>query len=86
MTEADAVGASFGSDIAALIAFGTSEAIRGSETCTTVNAPSGGTFQECNRSFSNRGEVGVILLSGILGYPLGVFTTQRAISRDAWRH
>ena len=78
MTEADAVGASFGSDIAALIALGTSEAIRGSETCTTVNVPSGGTFQECNRSFSNRGEVAVILLSGILGYPLGVLYPRNA--------
>jgi hypothetical protein len=78
MNEADAVGAAFGSDIAALIAFGTSEAIRGSETCTTVNTPSGGSFEDCTRSFSNRGEVAVILLTGILGYPLGVLYPRNA--------
>src|SRR2546423_15359836 len=34
MTEADAVGAAFGSDIGALIGWGTMEALRGPETCT----------------------------------------------------
>src|ERR1700694_3652904 len=34
MTEADAVGAAFGSDIGALIGWGATEAIRGEENCT----------------------------------------------------
>jgi len=36
MTEADAVGTAFGSDIGALIGWGTAEAIRGKETCTPI--------------------------------------------------
>ncbi|MEP6549935.1 MAG: hypothetical protein ABJB95_02060 [Gemmatimonadales bacterium] len=58
MTEADAVGAAFGSDIGALIGWGTAEAIRGSDT--------------------NRGEIAVILASGIIGYPLGVLYPRNA--------
>lgn len=58
MTEADAVGAAFGSDIGALIGWGTTEAIRDSDT--------------------NRGEIAVILASGIIGYPLGVLYPRNA--------
>ena len=72
MTEADAVGAAFGSDIGALIGWGTAEAIRGGETCTTINPPSGFPFTECKRSLSNRSEIGIILVSGLFGYPFGI--------------
>jgi hypothetical protein len=75
MTEADAVGAAFGSDIGALIGWGATEAIRGQETCTQPDpllAPS------CVRSFSNRAEVTVILASGIIGYPMGVLYPRNA--------
>jgi hypothetical protein len=78
MTEADAAGAAFGSDIAALIGFGTAEAIRGSETCTTVNTPSGFPSTTCERSFSQRGEVALIMLAGVIGYPMGVLYPRNA--------
>jgi hypothetical protein len=75
MTEADAVGAAFGSDIGALIGYGTMEAIRGKETCTVDPA----TFIEtCTRNLSDRTEVAVILASGILGYPLGLLYPRNA--------
>jgi len=76
MTEADAVGASFGSDVGALIGWGMMEAIRGEETCT----PNADPFATpvCKRSLSDRSEVAVILASGILGYPLGVLYPRNA--------
>lgn len=76
MTEADAVGAAWGSDIGALIAFGTMEALRGEETCTfdPVN------FTETcrGRRLSDRAEVATILGAGIIGYPLGVLYPRNA--------
>jgi len=78
MTEADAVGAAFGSDIGALIGWGTSEAIRGDETCTTVTPPGGIPSLECDRHLSTRAEVAVILASGILGYPMGILYPRNA--------
>jgi hypothetical protein len=78
MTEADAVGAAFGSDVGALIGWGTIEAIRGGDKCTTVNPPSGFPFTECKRNLSTRTEVATILLSGILGYPMGVLYPRNA--------
>ena len=78
MTEADAVGAAFGSDIGALIGWGTFEAIRGGEKCTTLNPPSGIPITECKRNLSTRSEVGVVLASGILGYPMGVLYPRNA--------
>ena len=76
MTEADAVGAAFGSDIGALIGWGTTEAIRGKETCT----PSPDPFSPpvCTRSLSNRTEVALVLASGIIGYPLGLLYPRNA--------
>jgi hypothetical protein len=76
MTEADAVGAAFGSDIGALIGWGTSEAVRGKETCTPNPDPL--LAPDCRRSFSNRAEVTVILASGIIGYPMGVLYPRNA--------
>lgn len=76
MTEADAVGAGFGSDIGSLIAFGTMEAIRGREDCTfdTVTLTNNCT----KRRLSNRSEVAIVLASGIIGYPLGVLYPRNA--------
>ena len=78
MTEADAVGSAFGSDLGALIGWGTAEALRGGETCTTVNPPSGFPFTDCKRSFSARAEVAIILASGIVGYPMGLLYPRNA--------
>jgi hypothetical protein len=76
MTEADAVGLAFGSDVGALIGWGVSEAIRGKETCT---ANTGTTLPPtCSRSFSTRAEVTTILASGIVGYPLGLLYPRNA--------
>jgi hypothetical protein len=75
MTEADAVGAAFGSDIGALIGWGTAEAIRGSETCTVTG---GGPPPQCTRNLSTRTEVAMILGSGIIGYPLGLLYPRNA--------
>ena len=76
MTEADAVGTAFGSDIGALIGWGAAEAIRGRETCT----PNADPFSEpiCKRSLSDRSEVAIILASGIIGYPLGLLYPRNA--------
>ena len=75
MTEADAVGSAFGSDLGALIGWGTMEAIRGREKCTFDDV----TFvQTCTRSLSTRAEVATILASGIIGYPLGLLYPRNA--------
>jgi hypothetical protein len=76
MTEADAVGLAFGSDVGALIGWGTTEAIRGRKTCTPNPDPV--LPPDCRRSFSDRAEVTVILASGIIGYPLGLLYPRNA--------
>jgi hypothetical protein len=77
MTEADAVAAGFGSDIGALIAFGTMEALRGSRDCTFDPL----TFVESctTRRLSNRSEVAIVLASGLIGYPIGVLYPRNAM-------
>jgi len=75
MTEADAVGAAFGSDIGALIGWGVAETIRGPETCRP--SPTDG-FPVCERKLSDKGEVLIILGSGIIGYPFGVLYPRNA--------
>jgi hypothetical protein len=75
MTEADAAGTAFGSDIGALIGWGTAEAIRGRETCTVT--PDGPPPQ-CTRNLSDRTEIAMILASGIIGYPLGLLYPRNA--------
>ena len=77
MTEADAVGAAFGSDIGTLIGWGVAEAIRGRETCT-VNPNGPFASPQCSRNLSDRSEVAIILSSGILGYPFGVLYPRNA--------
>jgi hypothetical protein len=74
MTESDAVGAAFGSDVGALIGYGTTEAIRGERSC---NQPTGGS-PSCGRRLSNKAEVALILGSGIIGYPFGVLYPRNA--------
>ena len=76
MTEADAVGAAWGSDIGALIAFGTMEALRGEDTCSFDPLNSTETCE--GRRLSNRAEVATILGAGIIGYPLGVLYPRNA--------
>src|SRR5437868_9010385 len=78
MTEADAVGAAFGSDVGALIGWGTAEMIRGGERCTVAAVAGDGQFTSCTRSLSNRTEVALILGSGILGYPMGLLYPRNA--------
>ena len=78
MTEADAVGSAFGSDLGALIGWGTAEALRGGETCTTITTPNGTFPGDCKRSFSARAEVAIILASGIIGYPMGLLYPRNA--------
>ena len=76
MTEADAVGSAFGSDIGALIGWGTAEFIRGKETCTPNPDPL--LPPACKRGLSDRAEVTMILASGIVGYPLGLLYPRNA--------
>ena len=76
MTEADAVGAAFGSDVGALIGWGTAEAIRGRKTCTANPDPT--LPPNCSRSLSNKSEVTLIVASGIIGYPMGVLYPRNA--------
>jgi len=76
MTEADAVAAGFGSDIGALIAFGTMEAARGIDKCTIVPVTFGETCTR--RRLSNRSEVAVVLASGLIGYPIGLLYPRNA--------
>jgi hypothetical protein len=76
MTEADAVATAWGSDIGALIAFGTMEAVRGKSECTFDPATS---LTTCNsRRLSDRSEVAIVLASGIIGYPLGLLYPRNA--------
>lgn len=73
MTEADAIGAGFGSNISALIALGTVEAIRGDRGCAQ---PTAGT-NDCG-GISDKAEVATILAAGLVGYPLGVLYPRNA--------
>lgn len=77
MTEADAVASGFGSDIGAMIAFGTMEALRGNRECTFDQT----TFMETctTRRLSNRSEVAVVLASGLIGYPIGLLYPRNAM-------
>jgi hypothetical protein len=74
MTEADAVGAAFGSDIGALIGFGAAEAINGDTGC---KPQSDGTI-DCGGRLSDRAVVALVLASGVIGYPLGVLYPRNA--------
>jgi hypothetical protein len=73
MSEADAVGAGFGADISALIAWGTTQALAGEERCSIEDE-----VFRCSDRFSDKAQVAVILGSGLLGYPLGVLYPRNA--------
>jgi hypothetical protein len=73
MTEADAVATAFGSDIGALIGFGTMEALRGGWR----DCPNDTLVQDCRR-LSNKSEVAVVLASGLIGYPIGLMYPRNA--------
>lgn len=74
MTEAEGVGAAFGSDAGALIGYGVAETLRGSSDCVQR---SDGTL-DCGGRISDRGVVAIVLASGIIGYPLGVLYPRNA--------
>ena len=69
MTEAEAVGAGFGADLGALIAFGTTGWIRGDGSCELDPVTENTT---CGERISDKFRVFTILASGLAGYPLGV--------------
>ncbi|MFN2572807.1 MAG: hypothetical protein ABR537_14550 [Gemmatimonadales bacterium] len=74
MTESDAIGAGFGSNISSLIAWGTMEALKGESHC---DLKPGGNV-ECGGRISDRAEVATILASGLIGYPLGLLYPRNA--------
>lgn len=76
MTEADAVATGFGSDIGALIGFGTMEALRGKTECTYDPVTFLSTCKE--RRLSDRAEVAIVLASGLVGYPIGLLYPRNA--------
>ena len=69
MTESEAVGAGFGADLGALIAWGGVNTFESDEGCT-LN-PDGITY-DCDHGFSDKAKVLTIIASGLVGYPLGV--------------
>src|SRR5512132_640404 len=71
MTEADAVGTGFGSDLGALIGLGVSTAIRGDRVCPLD--PFGD--ENCKE---DRAQVAITLVSGLIGYPLGLLYPRNA--------
>jgi hypothetical protein len=75
MSEADAIGAGFGSNISALIAWGTVESLKGESGCT-YNID--GTFDCHDARISDKAEVATILAAGLIGYPLGVLYPRNA--------
>lgn len=68
MTEAEAVGAGFGADLGALIAWGTTETFDGDSRCT-LDANG---FYTCRDRISGKAKALTILAAGLVGYPLGV--------------
>ncbi|HEU4748052.1 MAG TPA: hypothetical protein VFS56_06085 [Gemmatimonadaceae bacterium] len=68
MTEAEAVGAGFGSHLGALIGWGTVSTLDGEPRCTV--SPEG--FTTCNDRISDKAKAFTVLASGLVGYPLGV--------------
>lgn len=76
MTEADAIGAGFGSNISALIALGTLQALKGESGACTQRTD--GTFDCSGPRISDKAEVAMILAAGLAGYPLGVLYPRNA--------
>ena len=74
MTEPDAIGAAFGSDVSALIGWGTAETLKGTSRCTQL---ANGTI-DCAGRIPDRAVVAIVLGSGLIGYPLGVLYPRNA--------
>jgi hypothetical protein len=68
LTEAEAVGAGFGSHLGALIAAGTTEMLQGDSEC--MIAPEG--FPVCEDRPGHKLQVFTIIAAGLIGYPLGI--------------
>jgi hypothetical protein len=81
MTESDALGMAFGSDVGALIGWGTIEAIRGKRNCTPNLDPT--LPPDCGGGVTDRAEVAMVLAAGIVGYPLGLLYPRNANYRVA---
>jgi hypothetical protein len=75
MSEADAIGSGFGSNISALIAWGALEALKGESGCTYRTD---GTLDCRSPRISDKAEVATILASGLIGYPLGLLYPRNA--------
>lgn len=69
MTEAEAVGAGFGADLGAAIAWGATEGMKGEPRCTLDPATG---FTTCEERLTTKAQVLIALASGLVGYPLGV--------------
>lgn len=69
MTEAEAVGAGFGSHLGALIGWGTVSTLDGEARCTL--SPEG-FVTSCRDRISDKAKAFTVLASGLVGYPLGV--------------
>jgi len=74
MTESDAIGAGFGSNISALIAWGSMEAFQGEEHCEQQPDFT----LKCSERVSDKTKVALILGTGLLGYPLGLLYPRNA--------
>jgi hypothetical protein len=77
MSEADAIGSGFGSDVGALIGFGTAIALKGESSCsfdaTTLTS-------SCTEGrFGDKAVAAITLASGLIGYPLGVLYPRNAV-------
>ncbi|HEX6159623.1 MAG TPA: hypothetical protein VF111_05615, partial [Thermoanaerobaculia bacterium] len=68
-TEAEAVGAGFGSHLGALIGWGTVSTLDGEPRCTL--SPEG-FVTSCRERISDKAKAFTVLASGLVGYPLGV--------------
>ncbi len=75
MSEADAIGSGFGSNISALIAWGALEALRGESSCTQR---ADFTYDCTGPRISDKAEVTTILAAGLIGYPLGLLYPRNA--------
>jgi hypothetical protein len=77
MSESDALGAGFGSDVGALIGFGTAIALKGESTCS-FNSSTGST--SCSKEhFGDKTVAAITLGSGLIGYPLGLLYPRNAV-------
>jgi len=74
MTEADAIGAGFGANISALIAWGSMEAFQGEEHCEQQPDFT----LKCSERISDKTKVALILGTGLVGYPLGLLYPRNA--------